>query len=457
MIANTRQELPILGTLPYEWRITELGSSLDGGTRNGIYKPKEFHGSGDKIVNMGELFAHPRLFAVPMKRVELSEEERKRFSLQVGDLLFARRSVVAEGAGKCSVVCEVNEPTTFESSIIRARPNPNIANSMYLYYLFCSPFGAYSLDTILRQVAVAGITGKDLMKLIIPLPPIRTQFAIANILGTLDDKIELNRQMNQTLEAIARTIFNPWFVNFDPVRAKMEGRQPYGMDAKTAALFPNSFEDSPLGKIPEGWEIKSIESICSIVSRGVTPKYQEGSGRFIINQRVNRGSMLDWNSLKELSPDVIVPPEKFAARYDVLVNCLGEGTLGRVHIYVGESGKYAVDQHMSICRANTPNIAFYLYHILSGEEGQHQIEQLKTGSTGMTMFNISRLRSFPVLMPSEELVNSYGLIVLPLWERANNNEEENRTLATLRDTLLPKLLSGEIRVKEAENLVEEAV
>ena len=127
-----------------EWTEVEFGDLLPDGTRNGIYKGKAFHGRGVKIVNMGELFAYPRLGDVPMKRVELSESEIEKSSLKVGDLLFARRSLVAEGAGKCAIVMDVNEPTTFESSIIRARPDGKIANSLFLYYLFNSPPGTVS-------------------------------------------------------------------------------------------------------------------------------------------------------------------------------------------------------------------------------------------------------------------------------------------------------------------------
>jgi len=155
-------KLPLLKELPSSWRVVEFGEVLKGGTRNGIYKSKAFHGRGTKIVNMGELFAHPRLRAVEMRRVELTNVELSRSDIQPGDLLFARRSLVAEGAGKCSIVLETDEPTTFESSIIRARPDPKQASSLFLYYLFGSPFGVYSLGSILRHVAVAGITGSDL-------------------------------------------------------------------------------------------------------------------------------------------------------------------------------------------------------------------------------------------------------------------------------------------------------
>lgn len=148
-----------------------------------------------------------------MKRVQLSAEELAKSDLRAGDLLFARRSLTAEGAGKCSVVCEIKEPTTFESSIIRARPDSRVADSLFLYYMFSSPYGAYVLGTIRRQVAVAGITGTDLVELPIPLPPLAQQKTISQILGALDDKIELNQKMNATLEAISQATFKSTFID----------------------------------------------------------------------------------------------------------------------------------------------------------------------------------------------------------------------------------------------------
>jgi len=281
------------------------------------------------------------------------------------------------------------------------------------------------------------------------LPPLAEQKRIAEVLGALDDKIELNRRMNATLESTARALFQSWFVDFDPVRAKLDGRQPSGMDASTASLFLDSFEESELGHIPKGWKITTIEALCETVTRGVTPEYEEGSKRFIINQRVNRGTDLDWSSLKEISSTLEVPKDRYAKTWDVLVNCLGEGTLGRIHLFKGDSDCYAVDQHMSICRGSHPSTGTFLYQVLSSYAGQEKIESLKTGSTGMTMFNISKLRTFDLIWPGATLVRSYFDAVQPLWLQIASNEKQSRTLATLRDTLLPKLLSGELSLKEA--------
>ncbi len=115
MVANSKFQLPLLGKLPSTWKIVRFGDALEGRTRNGIYKPKEYHGAGVKMVNMGELFGNPRLHDIPMKRVQLNEKEQRKTVLQRGDLLFARRSVVAEGAGKCAIVCDVTERVSRKS------------------------------------------------------------------------------------------------------------------------------------------------------------------------------------------------------------------------------------------------------------------------------------------------------------------------------------------------------
>ena len=291
-------------TVAGKWRDVPFAQLLEEPVRNGIYKKREFHGRGVKVVNMGELFANPRLRDVDMKRVELTESEQRRFGVQAGDLLFARRSLVAEGAGKCSVVLEANELTTFESSIIRARPDPTKADSLFLYYYFISPIGLHALDTIRRQVAVAGITGTDLAQLPVEIPPLAEQQAIARILGTLDDRFELNRRMNETLESMARALFKSWFVDFDPVRAKMEGRWRRGeslpgLPAEYYDLFPDRLVPSELGEIPEGWEVKALGDLCDKPQYGYTASAKEEpvGPKCLRITDINKLPWVDWVSV----------------------------------------------------------------------------------------------------------------------------------------------------------------
>lgn len=441
------EQLPLLGALPDNWQAVEFGSLLDGGTRNGIYKKKEFRGSGDKIVNMGELFAYPRLFSVPMKRVELSESEKLRFRLCEGDLLFARRSLVAEGAGKCSVVCEVNEPTTFESSIIRARPDSNIADSFYLYYLFSSAYGSHILDTIRRQVAVSGITGSDLVKLLVPLPPLEEQRSLARILGTLDDKIELNRQTNQTLEAMASAIFKSWFVDFDPVRAKMEGRQPAYMDAATARLFPQEFEESVLGEIPKGWRVGTLGEVAENPRRGVKPENISFDTPYIGLEHMPRRSiaLADWGNAADITSN------KFQF-YE------GDILFGKLRPYFHKVGVAPID---GICSTDILVIlaksSEWFGVVLSIVSSAEFIDYTNLASTGTRMprTNWKDMSKYELVFPPVKLAQSFNLKMLPIIQKIRANIFESQTLANIRDTLLPKLMSGEVRVKEAEKEIQE--
>ncbi len=160
--------------------------------RNGLTRPKAVRGKGVKMINMGELFAHSRINNVETDRVPFSDNENS-FLLEPGDLLFARQSLVLAGAGKCSIFMGDDESVTYEGHIIRARINSTIADPFFYYYFFNSPVGRQAVESIVEQVAAAGIRGSDLTKLNVPFPPLLEQRAIAEILGALDDKIELNR------------------------------------------------------------------------------------------------------------------------------------------------------------------------------------------------------------------------------------------------------------------------
>ena len=172
------------------WPEMPFGELLAEPVRNGIYKPKEFHGRGQKVINMGELFAYDFISNQEMKRVELSPKELEKSLVRDGDLLFARRSLVLEGSGKCSLVVRPAEETTFESSIIRARLDQERASPRFYYYFFRSPAGRALMASIASQTAVSGITGSNLMQLRVPRPPLPAQRKIADILSAYDDLIE---------------------------------------------------------------------------------------------------------------------------------------------------------------------------------------------------------------------------------------------------------------------------
>jgi type I restriction enzyme, S subunit len=422
-----------LGPLPEGWTAPVFATLLAGGTRNGVYKPKKFHGRGCKIVNMGELFGYPRLRSIPMKRVELSESEQSRFLLQPGDLLFARRSLVAEGAGKCTLVLEADEATAFESSIIRARPDRSKADSEYLYYVFSSPYGRYALGTILRQVAVSGITGKDLVSLNLPLPTLAEQRRIAAVLGALDDKIELNRKMNQTLEEMAQAIFKSWFIDFD------------GHD---------DLVESELGMIPMGWSVGAISDLVTLKTDSVKPYDSPDTvwEHFSIPAFDDGNWPVDDEGSTIKSGKYRVPAEA------VLVSKLNPRF---PRIWMTDSSR-PTD---AICStefmpfvASGPTDRGFAFCLFRSRPVHDEMLARVTGSTGSRQRVKPReVAAIPTVVPSAEALARFGEIAEPIHKRRLSSIRESRTLAEIRDTLLPKLISGEVRVPEAEGLVEAAV
>lgn len=416
-----------------DWRKLPFEKLLVEPVRNGIYKKKEFHGRGAKIVNMGELFAHPRLRAVTMKRVDLNDSEASRFLLADGDLIFARRSLTAEGAGKCSIVLEVTEATTFESSIIRARPDKDKADSLYLYYFFNSPIGSHSLDTIRRQVAVAGITGSDLAKLEIPVPSLQEQRAVAHILGTLDDKIELNRRTNETLEAMARALFKAWFVDFEPVRAKLEGRWQRGqslpgLPAHLYDLFPDRLVESELGEIPEGWEIARVSDFLSLSYGKSLPAGSRNPGGIPV---YGSGGITGYHDTALVDVEAVIVGRK--------------GTVGS--LYWEQHPCFPIDTVFYVQPLGPLPFCFHLLESLP-------LSGMNTDAAvpGLNRENVYRLE---VVSPPQALLDSFSVLARGLRDQIFSLQSESRSLGQLRDTLLPRLISGELRVPDAEAFLKE--
>lgn len=457
-----------------EWPKFRFEELLEIPLRNGIYKKKEFHGSGAQIVNMGELFAYPRLFNVPMKRVELNDKDRKAALLKDGDLLFARRSLTAEGAGKCSIVKKIDEETTFESSLIRARPDRNRALPDYLYYFFSSRHGKYLIGTILRQVAVSGITGSDLKQLPIPLPPLSNQKAVSELLSTLDDKIDLNRQINTTLESMAQALFKSWFVDFDPVidnalaagnpipkelKARADIRAALGdqrrpLPEHIRQQFPDRFVMSDeLGWVPEGWEAKSLESIVDLIGGG-TPKTS-------IDEYW--GGDIPWFSVVDAptTSDVFVTKTEKSITKTGLDNSSAKllrkgttiisarGTVGKCAMV---ANPMAMNQSCYGVLGKGGYADYFIYYTIFLRVAD--LQQRSHGSVFSTITrNTFKTIKIPACPPS--LTDEYEAVVKSFMERILKNNLQSESLAKLRDTLLPKLLSGELQVPDVEKQIAE--
>lgn len=419
-----------------------FGEMFAEGTRNGLTRPKAVRGSGVKMVNMGELFAFPRLQNAPMDRVPLSRAEAERSLLQPGDLLFARQSLVLEGAGKCSIFLGDDEQVTFESHITRVRLDPHKADAKFYFYYLQSHHGRTAIRSIVEQGAgAAGIRGSDLFRLNVLWRPVPEQHAIARILGTLDDKIELNRRMNKTLEAMARALFKSWFLDFDPVRAKAEGRDP-GLTQHISDLFPGSFEDSELGEIPRGWKVGCVDDEFDL-TMGQSPPgetYNESGEGFPFYQ-----GRRDFGSRFPTQRVYCTAPTRFAKEGDTLISV--RAPVGDINVAAEDC---AIGRGVAAARHRTGSRSYTYQFMLAQEETFARFEGEGTvfGSIGKKDFH-----SIPCVVPSWNVVSEFEARFGDIDRRVEANEYESRTLATLRDTLLPKLISGELRVPQAERLV----
>jgi len=333
--------------------------------------------------------------------------------------------------------------------LITLRGKPDLLDNTFLKFLMQSE---PVQDQILARgtgTTVIGIRQRELRQVLLPLPPLSEQRTIARILGALDDKIELNRRMNRTLEEMARAIFKSWFVDFDPVVAKSEGRQPYGMDAETAALFPNFFEDSRMGEIPCGWKVGSILDFADLLGGG-TPKtsvaeYWDGGIPWVSAKDVSSASDLfllstektisqaglENSSTKLLSPNTTI----VTARGTVGAYCLLSREMAMNQTNYGLKAKGGVGDY------------FVFFSLVA------LVEQLRQHAYG-TIFDTITTKTFKdalCIQPPQRLINRFDQTVSPFMKAILANLKQSCTLATTRDALLPKLLSGEIRVKPLES------
>lgn len=286
------------------------------------------------------------------------------------------------------------------------------------------------------------------------------QRAIARVLGALDDKIELNRRLNATLEGLARAVFRSWFVDFDPVVAKAAGRRPVGMTADTAALFPSTFEHSPLGPIPKGWSIKTLAELTSKIGSGSTPTggssvYTQHGVALIRSQNVYDHEF-EWAGLAYLGTEAAEKLRGVTVQQgDVLLNITGDSIL-RTCVVDPDVLPARVNQHVAIIRAQAGIPPRFLHLHLVRQEMKDNLIGHDAGGTRAAITK-AHLQVTALIVPPGELLRAFQQTSDPVFTRIEMGRGQNRTLASLRDALLPRLLSGELRLKDVERAVGEVV
>jgi len=307
---------------------------------------------------------------------------------------------------------------------------------------------------------VSNLRIPSLKALRIPAPPLPEQRAIAHILGTLDDKIELNRRTNETLEAMARALFKSWFVDFDPVHAKKAGRKPEGMDAETAALFPDDFEDSEMGKIPRGWRALNVGA-CATLKRGTTYDGmlvgKPGPALLGLGS-IRPGGGFRGEKFKTYGGDcpaglMLFPGDMYVSLKGATKDGEMIGSVARVPASV-PSGRLTQDT-VKLELADRVH-SHFLYRLLLTPAYRSYCAGRAMGSAVVALSRDDFL-SYPLALAPVQVLRAFDLIADRLDCRAQLLDVESATLRTTRDALLPQLLSGSLRVPEAMRLVEKVL
>ena len=339
-----------------------------------------------------------------------------------------------------------NRKVALGQRLITLRGKPDVLNNTYLKFAMQAAFVQNQLKARSTGTTVLGISQRELREVEIPIPSLSEQRRIAHILGTLDEKIELNRQMNETLEATARAIFKSWFVDFDPVKAKVEGHKPACMDTETAALFPAAFQDSSLGKIPKGWKVRTFGEIAENVRRSVKASEIDSSECFLGLEHMPRRSitLLQWETASEIQSN------KYRFRK-------GEILLGKLNPHFHKVGVAPID---GICSTDIlviqPVNAGWFGVVLGLVSSDNFVAYTSAHARGTTLprTNWKDMSRYKIALPNVEIAKKYAEFIQPIINKIIENIHQSRTLAQTRDALLPKLLSGEIRVDDASEMLE---
>lgn len=358
-----------------------------------------------------------------------------------GDLLFSREGTYFGIAAEVPPGIQV----CLGQRMVLIRPNAREAAPKWLRYWLNSPLLARHVWGFRDGTVAERLNLPTIRALPVLAPQLHEQQGIGRLLGSLDDRIELNRRMNRTLEAMAQALFRSWFVDFDPVAAKADGRQPVGLALEIAALFPTGFADSSVGPIPDGWEVSRIDFIGRNRREILEPETIVPGTRYIGLEHMPRGSIV----LDEWARKTGLKSAKSVFRH-------GDVLFGKLRPYFHKVGSALCS---GVCSTDILVVeprdeawqSLLLGHLSSKEFVDYA--DGASGGTRMPRINWDDMARFSIVLPPKALADALSKATRAALDLIAANVEHNRTLAALRDTLLPKLLAGEIRVREAEKLV----
>lgn len=436
--------------MSFDWTDETLGdlisrdeAHLQTGPFGTALKASEYSEDGVPLISVREIREGFLQIVKDTPRVcEATTQRLPKFLLQQGDIVFGRKGAVDRNA----VISFEQEGWFLGSDGIRLRLSDKYDSLFFSYLMRSSATRAWLLQNS-EGTTMLSLNQKTLARVPVKYPTVEIQKRISTQLRILDDKITLNIKINQTLEEMAQAIFKSWFVDFDPVKAKMNGEQPEGMDAATASLFPDKLVESELGLIPEGWEVKPLDKVAHFQNGLALQKFRPES---------EEDDFLPVLKIAQLRQGYCDGKEK--ARTDIKESCrVYDGDMifswsGTLMIDLWTGGNAALNQHLFKVTSEEYNLPLYLYWTKHHLAKFQQIAKDKA----VTMGHIKRghLSESLCVIPPKALRDKMDEVLLPLINQGLNLRLQSNQLATLRDTLLPKLLSGEIELGQAQELAE---
>ncbi len=418
-----------------EWPITTIGNLAASISETHSFRKEQLI-----FLNTSDIFQGKVLHCNYSAVNDLPGQAKK--SIRKGDILF---SEIRPANGRYAYIDFDTDDYVVSTKLMVIRDRNQILPK-YLYHFLTSKQTTYWLQHLAesRSGTFPQITFDQVASLELSLPPKSAQKAIVEFADTLDHKIELNRRMNETLESMAQTIFKSWFVNFGPVRAKDEGRDP-GLPKPITDLFPDYFEDSEQDEIPAGWRVGTVAEEFNLTMGQSPPgvSYNETmEGMPFYQGRADFGFRFPTHRV------YCTAPTRFVETGDTLVSVrapVGDINMAAERCCIGH-GVAAVRR-----KSGSRSYTYYFLHAIKEVFDRFEAEGTVFGSISKKDFhNIRRI------MPPIPIVNAFERLAVSIDDKIANNDQETRTLAALRDTLLPKLISGELRVNDALREVQEA-
>lgn len=376
---------------------------------------------------------------------EIPESKLNKNLLSQGDIVVAR---TGNSTGE-NYMFSGDEPSVFASYLIRFKVDSNIANPHYVWLQMRTKRWWDFVSGAKSGSAQAGANATVLGKFEVTLPPKNVQDYVVDVISCLSSKISLNTSTNQTLEEMAQAIFKSWFVDFDPVKAKMNGEQPEGMDAATASLFPEKLVESELGLIPEGWKIQNTGDLFDVKDGTHDSPKKAEEGHYLVTSKHITGGKIDTSSAYLISDADFekVNQRSKVDTFDILLTMIG--TVGEVVVVYDNPVEFAIKNVGLFKTSQRPELVWLFYWHLQSFKMKNYLEVRMAGTTQQYL-TLKTLRTIPVILPSEDLLTRFNEMMSPLMEKISDNHKQNHTLSSLRDTLLPKLLSGEIELAEKQ-------